>query len=82
MWGEDGSGKANGANANREGTNQMKCDDSKVLSVAYLISESMTRKELMKLILLLIDVYFQGDKDEDRKQKITEFNSRRKDKAE
>lgn len=60
----------------------MKCDDSKVLSVAYLISESMTRKELMKLILLLIDVYFEGDKNEDRKQKITEFNSRRKDKAE
>lgn len=37
----------------------MKCDDKKVLTTAYLLTESMTKKELLKLILLLISVYFE-----------------------
>jgi hypothetical protein len=32
----------------------MKVDDNKVLTTAYLITDSLNRKELMKLILLLI----------------------------
>lgn len=40
----------------------MKVDEDKVLTTAYLITDSLNRKELMKLILLLIG-YLYGDKD-------------------
>ena len=36
----------------------MKCDDKKILAVSYLIIESLNRKELLKVIILLISMYF------------------------
>lgn len=36
----------------------MKCDDNKVLVMSYLLTESLNRKELLKMILLLIGEYF------------------------
>lgn len=36
----------------------MKCDDNKVLVMSYLLTESLNRKELLKIIVLLIGEYF------------------------
>ena len=36
----------------------MKCDDQKVLVMSYLLIESLNRKELLKMIVLLIGEYF------------------------
>lgn len=36
----------------------MKCDDNKILTMSYLIIESVNRKELLKVIILLIGEYF------------------------
>jgi hypothetical protein len=36
----------------------MKSDDSKVFAISYLVMESLNRKELLKVILLLIGEYF------------------------
>lgn len=36
----------------------MKCDDNRVLAVSYLLTESLNRKELLKVIILLISEYF------------------------
>ena len=35
-----------------------KCDDRKVLSYAYMMTDALTRKEQLKLILLLISWYY------------------------
>lgn len=36
----------------------MKCDNQKVLTVSYMLTESLNRKELLKVIVLLIGEYF------------------------
>ena len=36
----------------------MKCDNQKVLVVSYMLTESLNRKELLKVIILLISEYF------------------------
>ena len=36
----------------------MKCDYQKVLTMSYMITESLNRKELLKVIILLIGEYF------------------------
>jgi hypothetical protein len=36
----------------------MKCDNQKVLIVSYMLTESLNRKELLKVIVLLIGEYF------------------------
>ena len=36
----------------------MKCDDNKVLTMSYMLTESLNRKELLKVIVLLISEYF------------------------
>lgn len=36
----------------------MKCDNQKVLVVSYMLTESLNRKELLKVIILLIGEYF------------------------
>ena len=60
----------------------MRVDDKKVLTTAYLISETFSRKELMKLILLLISTYFEDKKDESGHKKVTELDSGRKTESE
>ena len=36
----------------------MKCDNQKILVMSYLLTESLNRKELLKMIVLLIGEYF------------------------
>ena len=36
----------------------MKCDNTKVLTMSYMLLESLNRKELLKVIVLLIGAYF------------------------
>ena len=36
----------------------MKCDDNKVLAITYMLTETLNRKELLKVIMLLISEYF------------------------
>ena len=36
----------------------MKCDNQKVLTMSYMLTESLNRKELLKVIVLLISEYF------------------------
>lgn len=36
----------------------MKANDNKVLAVSYLLTEALNRKELLKVICLLIGEYF------------------------
>lgn len=36
----------------------MKCNNQKVLVVSYMLTESLNRKELLKVIILLISEYF------------------------
>ena len=40
----------------------MKCNDKKILAMSYLITESLNSKELLKVIILLISMYFEGVK--------------------
>ena len=47
----------------------MKVNDDKVLAVAYLILEALNRKELQKLILLLIGAYFEEGNNESKHDK-------------
>lgn len=42
----------------------MKCDNKKVLIISYMLLESLTRKELLKVIMLLIGEYFREYKSE------------------
>ena len=41
----------------------MKCDNTKVLAMSYMLIESLNRKELLKVILLLIGDYFRESED-------------------
>ena len=36
----------------------MKCNNQKVLTMSYMLTESLNRKELIKVIILLIGEYF------------------------
>lgn len=36
----------------------MKTDDNKILAISYLLTETLNRKELLKVILLLTGEYF------------------------
>ena len=36
----------------------MKCNNQKVLAMSYMITEGLNRKELLKVIILLISEYF------------------------
>lgn len=36
----------------------MKCNNQKVLVMSYMLTESLNRKELLKVIVLLIGEYF------------------------
>lgn len=36
----------------------MKTDNQKILAMSYLLTESLNRKELLKMIVLLIGEYF------------------------
>jgi len=36
----------------------MKCDNNKIITMSYLLLESLNRKELLKVIVLLIGAYF------------------------
>ena len=36
----------------------MKCNNQKVLAMSYMITEGLNRKELLKVIILLIGEYF------------------------
>lgn len=37
---------------------KIKCDNDKILAMAYMLTESLNRKELLKMIVLLIGEYF------------------------
>ena len=39
-----------------------KCDDQKVLAMTYLLSNSLTHKEMLKVICLLTSEYFREEK--------------------
>lgn len=41
----------------------MKCDDKKVLTMSYMLTESLNHKELLKVIVLLIGEYFREKKE-------------------
>ena len=41
----------------------MKCNNEKVLTVSYMLTESLSRKELLKVIILLISEYFRGSEE-------------------
>lgn len=41
----------------------MKCDNTKVLAMSYMLTESLNRKELLKMIVLLIGEYFRESED-------------------
>lgn len=36
----------------------MKCNNQKVLAMSYMITQGLNRKELLKVIVLLISEYF------------------------
>jgi hypothetical protein len=36
----------------------MKCDNDKIITMSYLLTESLNHEELLKMIVLLIGVYF------------------------
>ncbi len=42
----------------------MKCDNNKVLAMSYTLTESLNRKELLKVIVLLIGEYFRESEEE------------------
>ena len=41
----------------------MKCNNQKVLVVSYMLTESLSRKELLKVIILLISEYFRNSEE-------------------
>lgn len=41
----------------------MKCDNQKVLVVSYMLIQGLNRKELLKVIILLIGEYFREGED-------------------
>ena len=41
----------------------MKCNNQKVLTMSYMLTESLNRKELLKVIILLIGEYFRESED-------------------
>ena len=41
----------------------MKCDNDKIITMSYLLLESLNRKELLKVIVLLIGAYFRESED-------------------
>ena len=41
----------------------MKCNNQKVLTMSYMLTESLNRKELLKVIILLISEYFRESED-------------------
>lgn len=43
----------------------MKCDNKKVLAMSYTLTESLNRKELLKMIILLIGEYFRESEDKE-----------------
>lgn len=43
---------------------KVKCDDQKVLTITYLLTNTLNEKELLKTILLLISWYFREREDE------------------
>ena len=46
----------------------MKCDNQKVLAVSYMLTRSLNRKELLKVIVLLIGEYFRESEDKEWKK--------------
>lgn len=42
---------------------KLKCDNNKVLAMSYMLTESLNRKELLKVIVLLIGEYFRESED-------------------
>lgn len=38
----------------------MRCDNQKVLTMSYMLIQGLNRKELLKVIVLLISEYFRG----------------------
>lgn len=42
---------------------KMKCDNNKVLAMSYMLTESLNRNELLKVIVLLIGEYFRESED-------------------
>ena len=43
----------------------MKCNNKKVLAMSYILTESLNRKELLKMIVLLIGEYFGESEDKE-----------------
>ena len=43
---------------------KLKCDDKKVLTITWLLTDTLNEKELLKTILLLISWYFREREDE------------------
>ena len=41
-------------------TEKVKVDDSKIITIAYLISENMNDKEIFKMCMLLLICVFKG----------------------
>lgn len=42
---------------------KLKCDNTKVLAMSYMLAESLNHKELLKVIVLLIGEYFRESED-------------------
>lgn len=42
---------------------KIKCDDQKVLTITYLLTDTLNEKELLKVILLLTSWYFRERED-------------------
>lgn len=42
---------------------KLKCDNTKVLAMSYMLTESLNHKELLKVIVLLIGEYFRESED-------------------
>lgn len=47
----------------------MKCDNQKVLVMSYMLIQGLNRKELLKVIILLIGEYFRGSEEKNEKAK-------------
>ena len=43
----------------------MKCDNNKIIAMSYLLTESLNREELLKMIVLLIGEYFRESEDKE-----------------
>jgi hypothetical protein len=42
----------------------MKCNNNKVLAMSYMLTESLNRMELLKVIILLIGEYFRESEEQ------------------